>query len=101
MTNDITKTTAPNGVFAGKNFMTPSYVCCLKTEINGRTVYIEVSEENRPYWEEMVEGKPHREARPMVGLTYRHADGSSLNPDPSTCVRGFEEASEVLGVDLP
>lgn len=88
----------PPGLFKGNNFMTPHPVAYFKGLYAGRTVYVEVSKEGPPYWEDTVERKPN--PRPLVGITYRRADGCRLDPDPSTCVHGLDEAAELLGVNL-
>lgn len=63
--------TKPRGIFRGVNFMTPRILAFYRVTVAGRTAYVELSE---------GEGL---DREPIFGVTFRAADGSRLEPDPS------------------
>lgn len=74
----------PPGTFKGENIMTPNVIEYHQTTIDHKTVYVEVSHGRG------ITGK-------IYGVTFRHAGGGRLDPDPSQLVHSYEEALLIIG----
>lgn len=72
--------------FRGLNFITPHVIGYESGHYAGRTMHIEISRENPPYWD----------TGPMYGVTIKRPNGKSLDPDPSRCCESLEEVREYL-----
>ena len=80
----MTLTSAPSGVFTGRNFMTPDVIAYYRITIRGRTAYVELSS---------GEGMS-REV--IYGVTVRATGGDRLTPDPSTLCHSRGEATTFI-----
>lgn len=76
--------------FRGVNFITQDVVGYFRGHLKGRTVHVELSKENPPYWSQTVGKDPN--GGPLWGVTVKRPDGERLDPDPSFCAESREEA---------
>jgi len=82
----MTPISKPQGVFQGSNFMTPNPLAYFAGTLDGRRVYIELSDGTGIFTSK------------RYGVTFRYADGSKLDADfnPSDCFETRKEANQVI-----
>lgn len=75
---------APQGVFQGRNFMTPDVLAYYSGTVRGVVVYVELS------------GGRGIENEPIFGVTVRRANGARPEPDPSKLFHSRRRAQEYI-----